>query len=733
MRTILRIVRDDLGHIRHNVIALIIILGLAIIPSMYAWFNIAASWDPYGNTGSLKVALANTDLGYRGDLLPLELNVGERIESALRENTDMDWVFTSEEDAIEGTRSGKYYAAFVIPQNFSADMMSLFSPEGTNPVIRYYSNEKENAISPKVTDKVAGALQQKIDETFVATASEVILNTFDTLSGYVDDGLAASFLEGLYDRLQSIEGNLVSSADTIQVFADLTDSLQRVLEATSDLLSQKDQAERTDRRKLADAAEQAENLAGALDGVSEQMDAALSAGADAYSGVRDQIEESFQSLSRDQAAVSRDLNGLADEIQTLIARYEGWRGELERLSEALPQGEVLLRGQLHQAILRLDRVIEKQQGLHDRLIAADRLLSDLEADHTQYQAELTQAAAAIQKDLDELRTDFNRDCKARLDDLAGKLTRAGEDGVKIQALLDKTAKDSMDLLTTGGGALEDIQDLLRDAAAELRAASEELDAWFDRIAAASDNQELAQVRDLLSQDPELLASLWASPVQVDTHLVYEIENYGSAMAPFYSTLSIWVGGVILVAMMQVMVSDEKVERLRQYGKVRHSELYFGRSLIFLLLGLIQTTILCLGDLLFLQIQCEHPFLFLLAGWVSSVVYVLLIYTLTISFGDVGKAAAVILLVIQVAGSGGTFPIEVAPPVFRTLYPLLPFVHTMTAMRECIAGMYQNTYWRELGILLVYLIPTLLLGLVLRRPIIRLNRFFEEKLAEVKFM
>ena len=241
------------------------------------------------------------------------------------------------------------------------------------------------------------------------------------------------------------------------------------------------------------------------------------------------------------------------------------------------------------------------------------------------------------------------------------------------------------------------------------------------------------MRDLLSQDPELLASLWASPVQVDTHLVYEIENYGSAMAPFYSTLSIWVGGVILVAMMQVMVSDEKVERLRQYGKVRHSELYFGRSLIFLLLGLIQTTILCLGDLLFLQIQCEHPFLFLLAGWVSSVVYVLLIYTLTISFGDVGKAAAVILLVIQVAGSGGTFPIEVAPPVFRTLYPLLPFVHTMTAMRECIAGMYQNTYWRELGILLVYLIPTLLLGLVLRRPIIRLNRFFEEKLAEVKFM
>ena len=197
MKMILRIARDDAGRIRHNVIALIIILGLAIVPSMYAWFNIAASWDPYGNTGALKVALANTDEGYQGELLPLELNVGDKIESALRENTDLDWVFTSEEDAVEGTRSGKYYAAFVITPEFSTDMMSLLSAESKNPVIRYYANEKENAISPKVTDKVAGALQQKIDETFVQTASEVIINTFDNLSSYVDEGMAASFMDGL--------------------------------------------------------------------------------------------------------------------------------------------------------------------------------------------------------------------------------------------------------------------------------------------------------------------------------------------------------------------------------------------------------------------------------------------------------------------------------------------------------------------------------------------------------
>ena len=733
MKMILRIARDDAGRIRHNVIALIIILGLAIVPSMYAWFNIAASWDPYGNTSELKVALANTDKGYQGELLPLELNVGDKIESALRENTDMDWVFTSEDDAVEGTRSGKYYAAFVITPDFSADMMSLLSAEGTNPVIRYYANEKENAISPKVTDKVAGALQQKIDETFVQTASEVIINTFETLSSYLDDGVAESFLDDLYGRLKTVEGSLTSSADTIEVFGDLTETLQKVLDATSDLLTDRDRTERTDRRKLSDAADQVRDLSGTLDTVSNQIDRALSDGAAACSGVRTRIDGAFRSLSSDQTAVSDNLRGMAGQVQTLIDRYTGWRSDLERLAAALPEGEILLRGQIHQAVLTLDRVIEKQQGLYDRLSAADQLLADISTDHAEYQADLDDAAAAAARSIGDLRAEFDSSFKAKLDDLSGTLSKAGDNAVRIQSLLDRTVTDSDRMLTTGGDTLGDMKTLLRDAAAELRKASGDMDAWFARVENAADTKELGDLRTLLSQDAGLLASLWASPVQVDTHLVYEIENYGSAMAPFYTTLSIWVGGIILVAMIKVSVSDDQLSRLRQYGKVRPTEQYFGRSIIFLILGLIQTTIICLGDLLFLGIQCPHPFLFLLAGWVSSIIYVLLIYTLTISFGDVGKAAAVILLVIQVAGSGGTFPIEMAPAVFRKLYPLLPFVHTMNAMRECIAGMYQNTYWREIGTLLLYLIPILLLGLVLRRPVIRLNQFFEEKLEEVKFM
>lgn len=118
---------------------------------------------------------------------------------------------------------------------------------------------------------------------------------------------------------------------------------------------------------------------------------------------------------------------------------------------------------------------------------------------------------------------------------------------------------------------------------------------------------------------------------------------------------------------------------------------------------------------------------MLAGWFSSIVYVNIIYTLTVSFGDIGKAVSVVLLVMQVAGSGGTFPIEVAPAFFKAVYPLLPFVHSMAAFRETIGGMYGMTYWTELGKLGIFLLLSLILGLLLRKPVIRMNEAFAEKL------
>ena len=127
MKNVWKIFQRDMMRVRNNVIALVVIIGISVVPCLYAWFNIAASWDPYSNTGNLKVAVASVDEGYEGSLIPIEINIGDKVLSALRENTQMEWVFTTEEKATSGVKSGKYYAAIVIPKDFSNKMMSVFS------------------------------------------------------------------------------------------------------------------------------------------------------------------------------------------------------------------------------------------------------------------------------------------------------------------------------------------------------------------------------------------------------------------------------------------------------------------------------------------------------------------------------------------------------------------------------------------------------------------------------
>ena len=325
-----------------------------------------------------------------------------------------------------------------------------------------------------------------------------------------------------------------------------------------------------------------------------------------------------------------------------------------------------------------------------------------------------------------MQSKYEDNLKDSIEDLSSSLNNTGTDVDGLLKKLDtgtdkvsKTAENAADDLTDIKAAITTSCDLLNRSAKQIKKLT-------DKLTKLQDAGNLSDIKSLLSDNTEDISTFLSAPVSLNTTKLYPIENYGSSMAPFYSTLSIWVGGIVLVAMLKVGVSEAAVEGLK---KVKNYQIYLGRYIIFLIVGLLQSTLICLGDLFYLGIQCKHPFLFMLAGWFSSIVYVNIIYTLTVSFGDIGKAVSVILLVIQVAGSGGTFPIEVAPAFFKAVYPLLPFVHSMRAIRETIGGMYGMTYWTSLGKMSIFLILSLILGLVLRKPIIKLNDAFMEKLED----
>lgn len=716
----------DLKKIRKNVIALIVIMGLSIVPSLYAWFNIAASWDPYANTGKLKVAVANTDVGYKGDLLPLKLNFGETILSTLRADNQLDWQFVSQNRAVNGVKSGEYYAAIVIPETFSQDMMSLFSNNIEKAEILYYLNEKENAIAPKVTDKGSSAVRRQVDEIFAKTVTAVGVDLLDTISRLSDQENVKEMASRLSGNLRDIAQGLDSASGTLTAFSNMTGAIRNTLDTTSAFLSQSGQHAKANLTLFQDAQSTSDNLSEALSQTADSIDDVLTQGSRCYEAIAKQVNESFSPLSQDTASLTGTLNGLSEEVQVIIDHYTEFRDSLEELAQQIPESSNLI----NPIIGQIDETLVHQKAVQDKLKDTGEQLHSASDNIAAYQKELTELAKKSADSFSALRSDYNKNLKNKLSRLFASLDDANASAAKVLTRLCKGTDALAQSSATAVSDLGVLEKALNDSAGLLDESSAYLNTLLEQIEKSAKSGSPKVLEHLVGEDPETISSFIAAPVEMKEKALYPVENYGSAMTPFYSTLAIWVGGIILAAMLKVSISEKTKQKL---SPLKDYQLYFGRHLIFLAIGLAQTTLICLGDLYYLNIQCQHPFYFLLAGWISSIVYVNIIYTLTVSFGDIGKAISVILLVMQVAGSGGTFPIEMAPGFFQKVYPLLPFTHSMQAMRECIGGFYGSDYWIELGILLLYLIPSLFLGLVLRKPLIRFNQGFMERLEDTKLM
>ena len=721
MKNILRIFKYDLKKIHRNVIAMIVIMGITVIPTLYAWFNIAASWDPYKNTGNLKVAVASCDEGYTGNLLSVNINLGDQVLTTLHGNSQLDWTFTSAKKAKSGVKSGKYYAAIVIPKDFSKNMMSIFTSNVTHPEIEYYINEKENAIAPKVTVKGANAVQEQINDTFIKTVSQTALEAFQLVNNVADNTDNQTIADNLSTSLTQISTDLSSAAGTVQAFSDMANSAAIMLNTTTEFLNQSGSGTKASVDALNKAGNGIDSLNSALTGTTKSVNQALSQSASFYSAVSTCVGNALDSYNSDAQACANALNSVSGRVQNLIDGYASLEQSLSGISDSITNAEI--NSMLAQAIRNIQQAKESQEKIRDAINDAATGITSANANATELKTNIDNLIAQSNSSISTVKKNYENNVKSSLDSLATDLTSTGNSITSLLGQLDTSLKDISGVTGSAAGNLTDVQKALSDSASLLNEASDKMTNVSTAILSSDDNG-IQLLTSLLSEDPEAIGSFLASPVKLSETQIYPTENYGSAMAPFYSTLAIWVGAVVMAAMLKVTISDNLKRKLRN---PKEHQLYIGRILLLICIGFLQSALICLGDLYFLGIQCEHPVLFVLAGCFSSLVYVNIIYALTVSFGDIGKAVAVVLMVMQVAGSGGTFPIQCAPAFFQKVYPLLPFVHSMNAMRECIAGFYGMNYWIELGKLALFLIPALLLGLILRKPVIKLNDAFTEKL------
>lgn len=703
MITIFRVFLSDVKRLRSNVVAIVIIMGLSIIPALYAWFNIMSNWDPYGTSAmsQMKVAVCSQDSGV--EIGSLSLNVGDEVITGLKENTTIGWVFTaSKDEALEGVNSGDYYAALIVPESFTTDFISFLGGDPKNPTIAYYENSKKNAIATKITGKAKTAVQEQVNQKVISTLTEVLTESGKILAENDENGV--DIVASTADQLDELDSSLQTYVNILNTFSLVTASASDLAESAQSLLintqgifdSSQDSVSNMQSSVLSSAqtADTVSSLIGiSLDSVeqdltllSDQMDT-LTVG-DSFDSIRNQVDTA-KTMSKSTISVLKDIFGETDQYVSAVDKsFKQLNTDLtafKKDANVTAQSLKHLKRTIKADIKDCKNSIRKIRNTYQYQVQPDVSRSVLR---------MEQALIQTGKMLNNIESSF------------GTIDRALE---SYQTTLDSGTDD----ITATKDYIVSLQSDIRKLSKSLRA--------------LSGDEQYNEMMDLLKNDPTLMASFMASPVSMETKAVYPIETYGSAMAPFYTVLAIWVGALILVALIHVKVAP--VENL----KVRPWQAYFGRYITFFLIGQAQTAITVLGDLFYVDIQCPHPFLFWLASAASSFVFTLLIYSLTVAMGNVGEAVAVIVMVIQVAGAGGTFPIEVLPEVYQMIYKFLPFTYCMNALRECVGGVYKNDYWMDLRALGIYILISLFIGLVVAVPLRRLNKVIERSKEKSKVM
>ena len=711
---IFKIFKRDLKGLSRNILALAIALGLCLIPSLYAWFNIYSNWDPYANTASVQIAIVSEDEGY-SESDDSTINMGEQIVEQLHSNDKLGWRFPETKDeAMNKLNAGKYYAVIVVGEDFSRSLYDFLDNGLNPPTVTYYENSKKNAVASKITDTGKSTLQNTINSEFIDVCVKTIMQGLNEIAE--ND---PSIIEKTVKDLQSVSANINSYDTMIDMFiksnSDLADNLaklQEVLPQIKDVL--------TGTTDVADIANN--SLDNVTDDIANQIDAQLKAMNELTDSALDSLDKAVQLSITDVGQAGVELSKANKQLKELIDQNKALEDAIDSLSKVDGIDPAVITA-LKSALASVNAMENIAYNLVQQ--CADILTDSPETLQAKYQlikSVVEQCRTELQKSQTIMQTVIRTNVKASIKNavssLAANISSAGDSINGISQMLLGVSNISVNINTT----LESTKTLLDSL-------NKRLDTISGSVGDISSSSTYKLIMDFINSDAQSIASFLSEPVQVEEIYVYMQTNYGTSVTPFYTTLALWVGGIVLVALMKVKVDYEDDE----FKDATEHQKYMGRALLFLAMGQLQALVVVLGDLYILKIDCTHPFMLWLAAAITSFVFTLFIYTLVLTFGDLGKAIAVVMIVLQIAGSGGTYPIELLPEFFQNVYLYFPFPYAINAMREAISGLYQCDYAVFLVKLCAYAVISLILGLGIRKSLLEVREFFERRMKETHFM
>lgn len=710
MKNAFRIFKNDIKNIFKNYAALIVVIALCILPSLYAWFNIKASWDPYAESGisNIKIGVVNKDLG--ATLNNKEINLGDRVVKELKGNTQMGWQFVSEEESIKNVKEGKYYAMITIPENFSKSLTSVLTKDVQKGEIIYTVNEKINAIAPKITVKGANAIQEKVSKAVVETASDAILGIGKELGTELENQLPR--LNNIYNQLLEVKSQFGNINDVVNLACDGAYKLKTLI---SDIQKNIPLINKT--------LENSQNLG-------SNLESFLTTSKNNLNNIAPVIKNDIKIINEISNEVSKNVNALISAINSgseyapqivdsILGKLSSLNTSTESLINILKTMNKFNPGKFDDILETLANV----QGAINKAINVLNTVKDSLANGGTPDLSLLNNVIAFTNDVSNITNNLYNNFD---ENITNKINSIFDDAYNVAGNVVTVLKEAQNKLpqvtdimnTVYEGADKGIEgiDFVKS---KLPEAENMLNELVSKIGSINDSEDINRIIDFLKTDVSVRSDFLANPVNIIENTLFPMGNYGTGMTPFYTVLSLWVGLLLLSSMLSVEAK----------GEYSASAQYFGKMMLFMSIAIIQAIIVALGDLYLLKIYCVNPGLFVLGSVFTSVIFTIILYSLCSVFGNVGKVLGIVLLVIQIGGSGGTFPIQLTPKFFQAINPFLPFTYAISFAREAIGGVVQSVLIKDIVVLLIYGAIFILISLFLKKPINKLLHGFTESMEK----
>ncbi|WP_409370003.1 YhgE/Pip family protein [Lysinibacillus sp. 38-6] len=739
---VFQIYKSDILNIVSNWVVAVIVGGLIFLPSLYAWLNIYASMDPYAHTANMKIAVVNEDSGttIKGE----NLNIGKELMDNLKENNSFSWHFIPREEALDSLKNGDYFAVLIVPNDFSQKLSSIVTELPTKAHIDYYVNEKINPIAPKITSKGAGVITQQVSSEFISTVNGTLFSMFNKIGIEIEHDIPdfekfEQYVYTIEQHLPDIESFLAQTAkggqdaekliDTtlneIPEIEKLTNNGLTTIQSGLKLMNEADtlfnQLSPIVKEDLASAQkiaqqftqllEKLQNAASNTTSLAQAKDALLKQLTSLQAKVNSSIEtlEALQQLTQADATTRQQL---ANSLQNVITSLQE-NGSNDDKNKAIIQKLVAIQEKLQAnagvadaatnalaTLQQLNALLADSTSKIQQLPTIDEqtILNDI----AEVQKIAQDAASNLQQFLSYYTDTLEPQIHSTLSAAKDTLTNASTMLTKVQSTIPQAQQrlsNAKNTLITANKAISTLQ-------SDFPTLSKKIIDLATKLRTFENEADLSEIVQLLKNDVEAERNFFEEPVKLEEHRMFPIANYGTAMTPFYTVLSIWVGCLLLISLLAVNIHDSQHYSIRA--------IYFGRLLTFATISLIQTLIITIGDVLLLDVSIRAPFYFILFGLIISFVFITVVYTLVSVFGNVGKALAIVMLVLQIAGSGGTYPVELLPKFFQVINPFLPFTYAIGMMREAVGGIIWSKIWLDLTFLISFWLIFILFGFFFKK-------------------